>query len=428
MRLGPVPQTDWLLLHEVQAELDARLMSNDPSPIAVAFSGGGDSLALLLAARQWADANGRRLLALTVDHRLQPRGAEWAVWCAECAARLGVAHRTLVWIGAKPVAGLSAAARLARHRLLADAARDAGAAVILLGHTADDLSEAALMRVAGSTTPDPRPWSPSPVWPQGRGLFLLRPMLGLRRMSLRLALAALGETWIEDPANADPGSARARARRSLSGAEPPPPACLPARPMTIGFQEGPAGDLDLPAAGLAPADLGAALLCAAGTDRPPRGESLGRLWARARSGEAFTATLAGARIDGDGRRLRIVRDIRDHRRTDLTPVRLPAGVAIVWDGRIELLARAPGAVVGPLAGRARRLPPELRNAILRLPAAVRPALPLITHADGALELPTLPGGGRTAAWSLSGSRLAAARGAIVNERAIRHMAKSFAAS
>src|SRR5690606_37925979 len=119
-------------------------------------------------------------------------------WCAELCARLGVGHRTLVWSGEKPAAGVPAAARAARHRLIADAARAAGARVVLFGHTADDVAEAAAMRAAGSSTPSPRAWSPSPVWPDGRGLCVLRPLLELGRAELRRWLAERGADWIED--------------------------------------------------------------------------------------------------------------------------------------------------------------------------------------------------------------------------------------
>ena len=189
--------------------LDRRLQARHPRPIAVALSGGGDSLALLLATAAWAERAGRELLVLTVDHGLRAESADWTRTCAATAQRLGLAFRALAWTGAKPASGLPAAARLARHRLLADAARQARARVILMGHTASDIREAVAMRAAGSTTPDPREWSPSPVWPQGRGLFLLRPMLGLGRAEIRDWLTARGETWIDDPANADPAYARA---------------------------------------------------------------------------------------------------------------------------------------------------------------------------------------------------------------------------
>ncbi|MDB5480153.1 MAG: tilS, partial [Caulobacteraceae bacterium] len=105
--------------------MGARLVACDPAPIAVAFSGGGDSLALLLAATTWAEAHGRPILALTVDHGLRPESGAWSRFCRERAAALGVEHRTLAWEGDKPATGVSAAARAARHRLLAEAAREA---------------------------------------------------------------------------------------------------------------------------------------------------------------------------------------------------------------------------------------------------------------------------------------------------------------
>src|SRR5207247_1209422 len=82
---------------------------------------------------------------------------------------LGADFQALRWDGDKPVTGLAAAARTARHRMLADAARRAGARAILMGHTGSDVLEAEAMRAAGSTTPDPKEWAPSPAWPEGRG-------------------------------------------------------------------------------------------------------------------------------------------------------------------------------------------------------------------------------------------------------------------
>src|SRR5205085_8990913 len=73
------------------------------------------------------------------------------------------------------------------------------------------------MREAGATMPDPHEWAPSPAWPEGRGVFLLRPLLGVRRAAIREWLEGRGERWIDDPANEDPRFARARARRQAPG-------------------------------------------------------------------------------------------------------------------------------------------------------------------------------------------------------------------
>src|SRR5690606_29362936 len=107
--------------------------------------------------------------------------------------------------------------------------------VVLLAHTADDIAEADRMRDDGSTLGRLRDWSPSPAWPEGRGLMLLRPMLDARRGDIRDWLKQPGRDWIDDPANDDLRSARSRARARLAqeaaplaeAAQPPPPAFLP---------------------------------------------------------------------------------------------------------------------------------------------------------------------------------------------------------
>ena len=373
---------------EVGAILGARLLTGDPSPVAIGFSGGGDSLALLLATKAWAATHGRPLLALTVDHGLRPESATWSRFCQDRAAALGIRHRTLVWTGAKPATGLSAAARTARHRLLADAAREAGAAVILMGHTADDGAEAAVMRAAGSTTPSPRVWSPSPVWPQGRDVFLLRPLLGLRRADLRAVLLALGETWIDDPGNVDRRSARARARALIAGGqiddEPAPHSCCSSFAcIASDLAVGAAGDLSLPLDALSDAAgglglLGAALLSAAGGERTPRRERVERLWRRLAGREPLAGTLAGCRVNSDGMRAHLVRECSDDRQGALADVLAVEGQPVVWDGRFEVVASIPGARLGPIAGSAARLAPDLRRALGNLPPAARRAVPLAT--------------------------------------------------
>ena len=403
-----------------------RLDPTSPEPLAVAFSGGGDSLALLRLTLAWARTRGRPVLALTVDHGLQAAGADWARMAARAAQRLGASHRTLTWTGAKPSTGLPAAARHARHALIAEAARAAGARVVLMGHTADDLMEAALMRGAGSTTPSPREWSPSPVWPSGRGLFLLRPLLGIRRADLRTWLRSLGETWIDDPANDDLRYARARARQTLSddtvleGADAPPaPLCL-AR-----VRQGEGGDLTLPLADLTHRLFSAAILCAAGTDRPPRTHAIDGLLARLAEGVALTATLAatlaGARIEFSGGEVRLCREPGEFGRAGLIAAPLPP--ESVFDGRFELTAARPGLTIQPLRGLAGRLPKAERAALRKLPPRVRPTLPAVVWPDGSVSSPILAQGGAVRARPLALSRLQHALGAIEDEAALWRVAK-----
>src|SRR5690606_30181147 len=209
------------LAGRVFTRLDARLNHAGPEPIALALSGGGDSLALLDLSAEWAKARGRCLLALTVDHNLNPDSAEWTRFAAEAARAAGADWRGLTWEGARGGPGVPARARAARHAPPADAAREAGVRVILTGHTADDVAEGDWMRADGATLGRLRDWSPSPAWPEGRGQMLLRPVLEERREALRDHLRARGLTWLEDPANADLRFGRGRARAALAQGESP---------------------------------------------------------------------------------------------------------------------------------------------------------------------------------------------------------------
>ena len=95
----------------------------------------------------------------------------------------------------------------------------------------------------------------------------------------------------------------------------------------------------------------------------------------------------------------------------------------MWDGRFEVAAHASGIRVGPLAGRAGRLSPELRRALAGLPPTARRALPLVTHDDGVATLPTLRRDPAVHIVPLAQARLAGACGAIIDEGALRRMAK-----
>jgi tRNA(Ile)-lysidine synthase len=399
-----------------------RLNATDRPPVAVALSGGGDSLALLHLAKTWADRAGRAIIALTVDHGLQPQSAGWTRFAAERAGRLGVPHRTLRWLREKPATGVPAAARAARHALLADAARSAGARVILMAHTADDVMEAELMRRMGASTPSPRLWSPSPAWPQGRGVFLLRPLLGHRRADLRAWLDGLGETWIDDPANDDPRYARTLARRRLGAcaATPALPAALSPLPGWETILEGPGGELTLPrgAPSACPDDrrrlIGALALCAAGTTRPPAGTSLDRIAARLMSGADFSASLAGARIEARGARVVVCREAGERARGGLQPLALPLGDSI-FDGRFSMTARDGGYQVAPLRGLAARLAPAERDRLRAIWPAARGALPAVVSPSGEVSCPILAHNHAVSAAPLGLVRLHAALGVIADE-------------
>jgi tRNA(Ile)-lysidine synthase len=126
------------------ARLMAPLGPFEPRPrIAVAVSGGADSMTLALLAARWARKAGGTAVALTVDHGLRPESGAEARQVARWMRARKIAHRTLRWTGAKPDSNIAAAAREARYGLLADWCRRNVVLHLLLAHHLDDQADPA---------------------------------------------------------------------------------------------------------------------------------------------------------------------------------------------------------------------------------------------------------------------------------------------
>ena len=202
--------------HEFAAALDGVPASG---PVAVAYSGGPDSLCLLHLARLWAQARDRPLVALTVDHGLRDGSRAEAEAAGRMAQSLGVPHHILAWDapekGAADLhANTQAQAREARYRLLADACRQAGAATLLLAHHQDDQAETFLLRLArGSGVDGLAAMAARREW---QGLILARPLLGFARARLCATLESEGLTGLEDPSNDNPRFDRVKMRQAMA--------------------------------------------------------------------------------------------------------------------------------------------------------------------------------------------------------------------
>lgn len=186
-----------------------------PPRIAVAVSGGADSMALLRLAADWAAAAGGTVDALTVDHGLRPEAADEAARVAGWCAALGVPHATLRWTGARPASGLQERARRARYDLLTARCRAAGCAHLLVAHQREDQAETFLYRMSRGSGIDGLAAMPA-VAPRD-GVRIVRPLLNVPRARLRAVLAARGQDWVEDPSNLDRRYARVRIRGRLAG-------------------------------------------------------------------------------------------------------------------------------------------------------------------------------------------------------------------
>lgn len=196
------------------AHLMAALGPFEKNPhIAVAVSGGADSMALTLLADAWAQQQGGKVTALSVDHGLRPAAAGEAQQVGHWLAARGIDHRVLRWTGEKPKAGLQAAARAARFDLLAQWCRSAGVLHLLLAHHIEDQAETFLLRLNRDSGIDGLAAMASIV--EKADMRLLRPLLGVAKARLCATLNAAAQPWLEDPSNENRAFERVRIRKTF---------------------------------------------------------------------------------------------------------------------------------------------------------------------------------------------------------------------
>lgn len=180
-------------------------------PAAVAFSGGADSTALLMAARQvWPG----RIHAIHIHHGLQAGADDFERHCRALCNELDVPlHVVRVKAGHRAGESPEDAARKARYAALAQSAASLGMQAVLLGHHADDQVETMLLALSrGAGLPG---LAAMPRSFERHGMSFRRPLLGIAAKPLRDWLAGQGRAVIDDPTNADTAFTRNRIRHEI---------------------------------------------------------------------------------------------------------------------------------------------------------------------------------------------------------------------
>ncbi|WP_205520504.1 tRNA lysidine(34) synthetase TilS [Tropicibacter sp. Alg240-R139] len=193
-------------------DLHTRLAAHHLTHVAVAVSGGGDSVALLHLMSRVAQAIDIRVQAVTVDHSLRPEAAGEAHQVSRWAAEWGIEHTTLNWSGWSGDGNLQAEARKARYEVMAEWARQEDVQALLVGHTSDDQAETVLMGLSRASGVDGLA-----AMPEHRvlgGITLMRPVLHHSRQDLRDYLGRQSLDWIEDPSNQNARFERIRMRQA----------------------------------------------------------------------------------------------------------------------------------------------------------------------------------------------------------------------
>jgi len=196
---------------DFDAAIDAFAACAPALPLAVAFSGGADSTALLLAcAERWPG----QVQAWHVHHGLQKAADDFERHCIACCRRLAVPLQVRrVDARAAPGQSPEDAARRKRYQTFDALARETGVATVLIAQHADDQVETLLLALSrGAGLPGlaamPGRW-------ERAGVAYRRPLLAVPAASIRAWLRARGEPWIEDPSNADERYTRNRIRTQV---------------------------------------------------------------------------------------------------------------------------------------------------------------------------------------------------------------------
>ena len=354
-----------------------RLGPWDPARrVAVAVSGGPDSLALAILARHWGDPIG-----LIVDHGLRAEAADEAEAARAALLSLGIPASVIRLHGLNSGPGLAARARDARYGALTAACRGAGLVDLLLGHHAGDQAETVLMRQRRHSGPSGLAGMAALV--ETDDLRLLRPLLFADPADLRAMVLEAGLVAAEDPSNTDERSTRARLRREIGTDR----ATLLAAAKAAGriraeSEAGVAAELAQHASlfpeGYATVHDGQVTAAAlAGLLRSISGRrypvQAGRLAALLRA-----ATTAGVRVQRGGDGWRLTREME----AVAPPVRATPGA--VWDGRFHICEASVGGEVAALGTDASRF-----RALSDLPSSVLQSLPAIRYNGVVSEVPHL---------------------------------------
>ena len=383
-------------------ELADKLLPDIEGKIAVAFSGGGDSTALLHALKD----DKRAQYAFIVDHNLRPGSRREALAAKTWAQELGYEAKLLTWSHDNPKTGVQEKARLGRYSLLGEACRKFGVSHLLTAHTEDDQAETLLMRYERQT--DWRGAAGMPqvshggLWPQLALVTLVRPLLNTSRQALRDYNCQHKLSWNEDPSNQNRDFARIRARDYLSNNAEMKTQLLKAsddmrlaRESERNYLRQLAGEtVTVSANGLiylsrvTAIELTRHLLnCASGQGRVIDKEKIRRLHETMRGSNFKSATLAGAMVSRHKDGYIIFRDpvaIRGRKDRNLEAAALSWDLADyprLWDGRYSATSGRHKAKISTVHAAQDILSPEQQSYLASLPHMARGTLPVLQLYD-----------------------------------------------
>ena len=178
--------------------------------VALAVSGGPDSMALAYCMQRWGKVP---CVALIVEHGLRPESSDEALLVKERLKTMGIQAEILPWTHEVLSGRVHEKARAARYGLLTEACHRLGADCLMMAHHMGDQAETVLMRLAKGSGID----GLAGIAPETQrdGLRLIRPFLAVTKERLIETCAQAGVAYVIDPSNAREKYARGRLRKVL---------------------------------------------------------------------------------------------------------------------------------------------------------------------------------------------------------------------
>ncbi|MGA9603900.1 MAG: tRNA lysidine(34) synthetase TilS [Methyloceanibacter sp.] len=328
--------------------------------LALAVSGGPDSLALLHLAATWRAARGKgpELHVLTVDHGLRAASREEALMVGRLASALGLPHAILEWEQqGERYTALQARARAARYDLMVAYCHAHDIPALATAHTLDDQAETFLMRLKRGSGLDGL--AAIPMTGAWSGIAVERPLLDVAKARLIATLQERGIGFVSDPSNSDVRFERARVRREAGAlaalgltAEALALSARRLRRAREALDQAAesflAASSEVSEAGYATVDREALLAApqeialralsrliamVGGGEEPLRLAKVETLLASLASCPGKTHTLGRCRIGTLGQRLGIFREMRAK---GLPMIALHPGMRVLWDNRFRM--------------------------------------------------------------------------------------------
>jgi len=378
--------------------------------VALAVSGGPDSMALAFCMKRWGQ---RECTALIVEHGLREESAREAASVKKQLKKLGIPAKILPWKHDGIVGRVHEKAREARYELLTKECHKLGAGDLLLAHQSDDQAETVLMRLAKGSGID----GLAGIAPQSvrDGIRLVRPFLSISKERLKATCKTANIEAVTDPSNMSKKYARGRLRKIMpllasEGLTVESLTNLAARARdakealdlaTRAFLDTSASlglggsiQIDRPALRALPREIAfravsASLRRVNGEDYPPEHASLSALLdAIIGSKEEQTRTFYGCMISISQNKVVVLRE--PSAASEI--LHLPSGATVLWDGRwlvtadskapemtIRALGLPPHEILDSLAPNLRRRIPQGR---------IRASLPAIWKGNKLFAIPS----------------------------------------